>query len=272
MATIWPGISLLLCMYHIWQAWRAGLTWSPAGVPQACRPTLHRSLAHFCMKLLKDITLFPDAVAALRMRSKLMETWQQAHFSLINRRLRTTHNNHIKTNYFTHHQHGGHLPRVDIWVLGLVLEVIPDFFFRIDNARAIEQQHAYLCTAPEACGAAPPSGTAASHSDHVVPSADLLKIASEFKNKLLEDMSRDFKELEPASPPIEESSLDTGSDLTDNLWLDMADWALNSTEILSDLSLTQLPALNSSSISSSPASPQSPSTSLPLLSLFTTIP
>ncbi|KAI0747612.1 hypothetical protein C8Q80DRAFT_1104039, partial [Daedaleopsis nitida] len=39
-----------------------------------------------------------------------------------------SHNGHIKNDYFAQHQHGGQLPRADVWIIALVTEVIPDFF------------------------------------------------------------------------------------------------------------------------------------------------
>ncbi|KAI0687305.1 hypothetical protein C8Q76DRAFT_698787 [Earliella scabrosa] len=171
LATIWPGISLLLCMYHIWQAWRLALTRSLAGTPKGNAmigdPDCACQILHAV-----DITMFPEAVAAYTKEysaykklardqapvRKLQAEGAIKFLTYLSTFLATkkywlqwscggsvikaaelldipedqipcttnhleSHNNQVKNNYFSHHEHGGHLPHVDVWILTLVLQL-----------------------------------------------------------------------------------------------------------------------------------------------------
>ncbi|KAK7022507.1 hypothetical protein R3P38DRAFT_3317690 [Favolaschia claudopus] len=52
----WAAIMLLLCMFHVWQAWRNGLI-------KHLREEVRQQLGKFLMRLLKDIDIYEDAVA-----------------------------------------------------------------------------------------------------------------------------------------------------------------------------------------------------------------
>lgn len=51
MTSLWPDISLLLCLFHTWQAWRAGLNRHIKGVPVDARGPIRSRLARLCMRL-----------------------------------------------------------------------------------------------------------------------------------------------------------------------------------------------------------------------------
>lgn len=62
---IWSKILLLLCMFHVWQAWRNGLNKHLRVIPKGDkRVHTRRHLAKFLMRLLKEITQYPEAIAA----------------------------------------------------------------------------------------------------------------------------------------------------------------------------------------------------------------
>ncbi|KAJ7153245.1 hypothetical protein C8R46DRAFT_830330, partial [Mycena filopes] len=60
----WASIILLLCLFHIWQAWRNGLNRYLRVIPKGPQRQQTRShLARFLMRLLKEITDYDVAVA-----------------------------------------------------------------------------------------------------------------------------------------------------------------------------------------------------------------
>ncbi|KAJ7438106.1 hypothetical protein B0H11DRAFT_1612261, partial [Mycena galericulata] len=60
----WRLILLLLCMFHVWQAWRNGLIKHLRGVPKGDeREDVRQRLGKFLMRLLKEIDVYEDAVA-----------------------------------------------------------------------------------------------------------------------------------------------------------------------------------------------------------------
>ncbi|KAK7014180.1 hypothetical protein R3P38DRAFT_3322138 [Favolaschia claudopus] len=60
----WAAIMLLLCMFHVWQAWRNGLIKHLRGIPKGeDREEVRQRLGKFLMRLLKDIDIYEDAVA-----------------------------------------------------------------------------------------------------------------------------------------------------------------------------------------------------------------
>ncbi|KAF7332853.1 hypothetical protein MVEN_02390300 [Mycena venus] len=60
----WALILLLLCMFHVWQAWRNALTKHLRGIPQGEeREEVRQRLGKFLMRLLKEIDVYEDAIA-----------------------------------------------------------------------------------------------------------------------------------------------------------------------------------------------------------------
>lgn len=184
------------------------------------------------------------------------------------------HNSHLKHGYFVHHQHGGQLPRVDVWVLVLVTEVVPDFFFRRDNERALEVHRAWLRTAPAEHHTLSPSTL--SDQSHLSPyfrsaakvpdcAADLNLM--EFESQLVYSMINNpptpaaqlekADDLVPETPDVTSDTATASASVTPNnsfdMWLDVA---LDSSQICPDLSYSDhiLPSNASSSTSGSPGS------------------
>jgi hypothetical protein len=61
----WPDILLVLCLFHTWQAWRNGLNKHLRVIPKGeQRQDVRKHLAKFLMRLLKEITTYPDAISA----------------------------------------------------------------------------------------------------------------------------------------------------------------------------------------------------------------
>ncbi|KAF9552532.1 hypothetical protein CPC08DRAFT_646787 [Agrocybe pediades] len=187
----WPDISLLLCMFHIWQAWRNMLNRKLRSVPQGDeRQQVRKSLGKLVMELLKDITEHTAALNRLRdeishwekisrkrntsskcqsaaalsfleyLRSYVENeaywlSWSPRGAIEASKRLgvplksvaRTTNplesfNGRIKGRYFRPYQHSGRLPRIDVWVLLLVTDVIPDFFKEREEKAALGKFYA----------------------------------------------------------------------------------------------------------------------------------
>jgi hypothetical protein len=64
----WSGIFLLLCIFHVWQAWRNGLNRFLCCIPKGeARQAVRRRLGKFLMRLLKDITNYEEAISAYDM-------------------------------------------------------------------------------------------------------------------------------------------------------------------------------------------------------------
>lgn len=66
-----------------------------------------------------------------------------------------SHNNHLKGDYFADHSHGGKLPRLDVWVIVLITQVLADFFFRRANSHALAGHWDFLRTIPQARSGSP---------------------------------------------------------------------------------------------------------------------
>ncbi|KAJ6479681.1 hypothetical protein C8R45DRAFT_872726, partial [Mycena sanguinolenta] len=59
----WPAVILLLCLFHIWQAWRNALNKYLRVIPKGPeRQATRRHLAKFLMRLLKEITDYNEAI------------------------------------------------------------------------------------------------------------------------------------------------------------------------------------------------------------------
>ncbi|KAJ7171536.1 hypothetical protein C8R46DRAFT_846840, partial [Mycena filopes] len=58
------AILILLCLFHVWQAWRNALNKYLRPIPQGdTRQTTRQRLGRFLMRLLKEITIYEDAIA-----------------------------------------------------------------------------------------------------------------------------------------------------------------------------------------------------------------
>ncbi|KAJ7572977.1 hypothetical protein C8J56DRAFT_805736, partial [Mycena floridula] len=177
LSSSFPTIFLLLCMFHVWQAWRNALNKHLQIIPKGdARLTVKRRLAAFLMRQLKEFTDYQQAIDAynveisyfkslgkkrddiskrqskgglaflayfhgyIKLRAFWM-SWSKAGAEEAARRLgipihlipRT--NNHlegfnyrIKGKYFMAYLHGGRLPRIDLWILLIILTVMPAFF------------------------------------------------------------------------------------------------------------------------------------------------
>ncbi|KAJ7763793.1 hypothetical protein B0H16DRAFT_1310984 [Mycena metata] len=74
----WITILLLLCIFHVWQAWRNGLTKHLRIIPKgADRQLIRNHLGKFLMRLLKEINVYEDAITAYNA--------EIAHFKLLGR-------------------------------------------------------------------------------------------------------------------------------------------------------------------------------------------
>ncbi|KAF8907632.1 hypothetical protein CPB84DRAFT_1813487 [Gymnopilus junonius] len=71
----WPAIFLLLCIFHIWQAWRNALNKQLSSIPKedGCQ-MVRRQIGKFLMQLLKDISDHDEAMALFRAEKVY---WQQ---------------------------------------------------------------------------------------------------------------------------------------------------------------------------------------------------
>ncbi|KAF8868336.1 hypothetical protein CPB84DRAFT_1756437 [Gymnopilus junonius] len=71
----WPAIFLLLCIFHIWQAWRNALNKQLSSIPKGDgRQMVRRRIGKFLMQLLKDISDHDEAMALFRAEKVY---WQQ---------------------------------------------------------------------------------------------------------------------------------------------------------------------------------------------------
>ncbi|KAK7050167.1 hypothetical protein R3P38DRAFT_3306410 [Favolaschia claudopus] len=61
----WEEVWLLLCIFHVWQAWRNGLNKYLRAIPKGPdRKSIRTRLAKFLMRLLKEINIYEDAITA----------------------------------------------------------------------------------------------------------------------------------------------------------------------------------------------------------------
>ncbi|KAF7307997.1 hypothetical protein MKEN_01161400 [Mycena kentingensis (nom. inval.)] len=71
---IFPGILLLLCMFHVWQAWRNALNRFLRIISDADnRKTTRQRLAGFAYRLLKNTSVYADAIAAYNTEIRYFE-------------------------------------------------------------------------------------------------------------------------------------------------------------------------------------------------------
>jgi hypothetical protein len=67
LASIWPGIFLLLCIFHVYQAWRNGLNRYLKPIPKGvARKETRTRLGKLLMRLLKEETVHSEAVKAYK--------------------------------------------------------------------------------------------------------------------------------------------------------------------------------------------------------------
>lgn len=62
---IWPDMSLLLCMFYVWQVWHNEVNKPLRCIPKGDeRIKIQHYMVHFLMHLLKEINEYLDALAA----------------------------------------------------------------------------------------------------------------------------------------------------------------------------------------------------------------
>ncbi|KAF9469145.1 hypothetical protein BDZ94DRAFT_1303652 [Collybia nuda] len=169
---IWPGILLILCMFHIWQAWRNSLNKHLRVIPKGDNQITQypNAIAAYNAELdyFKALTKKPNAISKaqgkgglaflnylgsyLQVRSFWL-SWSKAGVIKVAMRLgvplnkvpRTNNhlksfNGRIKNKYFEPYKHTGRLPRLDLWVLLIITKVIPNYFEQLWDHQA---QHQY---------------------------------------------------------------------------------------------------------------------------------
>ena len=191
LAAVWPNARLILCMFHVWQAWRNALNRYLKVVPQGePRQEIRNRLGRFLMRQLKEIDTYAEAVSSLSKEFQYVQSlakkrdqlskktakgarnflnyfhsyikiepfwkaWSCAGISEAAHHLgipenqvpRTTNhlesfNGRIKNKFFAQYQHGGRLPRIDVWILVLIMKVIPTFFTELaDHNIQMEHYH-----------------------------------------------------------------------------------------------------------------------------------
>ena len=73
LANNWGNIFLLLCIFHVWQAWQNGLNRYLSGVPKGKpRKSVRQQLGKLLMKLLRDVLVYEDAITLYKME---IEYW-----------------------------------------------------------------------------------------------------------------------------------------------------------------------------------------------------
>ncbi|KAI0753280.1 hypothetical protein C8Q80DRAFT_1342533 [Daedaleopsis nitida] len=149
-----------------------------------------------------------------------------------------SHNGHIKNDYFAQHQHGGQLPRADVWIIALVTEVIPDFFFRRHNTLCLQEHRAWLRSAPSTRQATVPSDPSARITSPVKPPPHLAVSDDDLIDSMCAEPSSS------GSGPHSDS--DSSHEALESLdsWMDQPEIALDSSQILADIS-SEFPGLDS---------------------------
>lgn len=307
----WPAIFLMLCLFHISQAWRNALNNHLRVIPKGDpRKTVRKRLGKLLRQLLREITNYGQAIRTyngevlfyqhLRRTSPTIELSQkQAQGALsfltylrdylkeesfwrswsaasgieaatrlnipISSVIRTTNhlesfNGRLKHKYFAAYQKSGRLPRIDVYVLTLVKNVIPYLFEEHEEKDSQAVYRASLNTAhgprPAKRIGAPES--AASTTQPTAPHDNQLRAgdapqlnldyleddveddeADEVENPVLDadaegygralDVPADNRGVEHDKLPDKEISSDHNSDLP-------SEYALDSDDIIPDLS------------------------------------
>jgi hypothetical protein len=87
LASVFPDIGLVLCMFHTWQAWRSGLDRTLKVIPKGpSRQEVRKRLGSFLMLVLKDITVYEEALTAYNKELKYFRSLGTAHNSQINKK------------------------------------------------------------------------------------------------------------------------------------------------------------------------------------------
>ena len=74
----WKDVTLILCIFHVWQAWRNGLDRCLRCIPKGeMRLAVRRRLGKLLMQLLKDISVYQDAIAAHGEESQYWKSFQR---------------------------------------------------------------------------------------------------------------------------------------------------------------------------------------------------
>ena len=108
-----------------------------------------------------------------------------------------------------------------------MLKVIPDFFFRLNNTRAMEQQRAFLRIAPEARGTAITSDSGANqNAKHMQAALEacLLKTMTEDTDPVADDPADE-------SPLAEQPQAADEASSAEESWLETSEHALDSDDI-----------------------------------------
>lgn len=195
--SVWPEIFLMLCLFHMSQAWRNGLNTHLRVVPKGdARKQVRARIGKLLRRLLKEITDYNQAVTAYndevvhfrQMAESTIEipkkqaqgalsfltylqdylkdytfwrTWSAASAVEAAARLnipintipRTTNhlesfNGRLKHKYFQPYLKSGRLPRIDVYVLTLVKDVIPTILAERIERQTIENYRQSLTTTP----------------------------------------------------------------------------------------------------------------------------
>ncbi|KAI4517100.1 hypothetical protein K525DRAFT_211665, partial [Schizophyllum commune Loenen D] len=67
LTTVWPNVHLMVCIFHIWQAWRNKLTLALASVPKGPdRQEIRGEIAQLLMRLIREINTHDAAISAVQ--------------------------------------------------------------------------------------------------------------------------------------------------------------------------------------------------------------
>ena len=84
---IWPNSLLLLCMFHVWQAWQNGMNRYLSCIPKGeARQEVRGQLGQFLMRLLKDITDYPTALNAYNQQINVFRSLGTARNTALNQK------------------------------------------------------------------------------------------------------------------------------------------------------------------------------------------
>ncbi|PBK66581.1 hypothetical protein ARMSODRAFT_1005992 [Armillaria solidipes] len=149
----WPGVSLLLCIFHVWQLLREVDEYDKAKKLYADQRRHFSQLSKNRNNISKlqgtTAIAFLDYFNSYISLESYWRSWssagaKQAALLLdvpLDRIAHTTNplesfNGCIKGKYFAPYMHGGRLPRIDMWILLIITHVMPDFFMEIADKQA----------------------------------------------------------------------------------------------------------------------------------------
>ncbi|KAF6747490.1 hypothetical protein DFP72DRAFT_1149006 [Ephemerocybe angulata] len=150
-----PGVLLLLCMFHVLQCWRNQVNRSLVTIPKGpARAEIRSRIWTLLMKLIRDISDYATATSLFNSELAFFRTLAQRGTTPLQKKqskagihfLNYLHSYlsvedywrswRLKNKFFKGYEHSGRLPRIDLWVLILVTRVIPEFF-----AGWVERRH-----------------------------------------------------------------------------------------------------------------------------------